>query len=192
MNRRTLLLGLSLAVMVAIAGPATEGAAQEHAYTGNKKCRACHLKQFNSWAETKMAKSFEHLKPGVSAEAKKSAGLDPDRDYTADSECLGCHTTGYGKEGGFVDVATTPDHLGVGCEMCHGPGGSYTASDKMGFKNKEYKRADLVAVGLVHPVGEAQCVVCHNEKNPFFKEFDFETRKREGIHEHFPLQFKHD
>jgi hypothetical protein len=130
MKLRPNLLGLSLGLAL-LATPSFESAAQDHAYIGSNNCRKCHMKQYKSWAETKMAKAFEHLKPGVAAEAKQAAGLDPDKDYTSDAACLPCHTTGYGKEGGFVDIATTPDLAGVGCEMCHGAGGSYTASDKM-------------------------------------------------------------
>jgi len=170
---------------------AAASTADEHAYVGNKNCKKCHIKQFKSWAETAMAKALETLKPGAAAEAKKAAGLDPDKDYASDPECLVCHTVGYGKQGGFVDVATTPDHVGVGCEMCHGPGGTYTQSEYMSFKNNEYKKADLVAVGLVDTVGEEQCVVCHNDKSPTGGEFDFATQIKEGVHESFGLKYEH-
>jgi hypothetical protein len=169
-------------------------AAGEHAYVGTTNCRKCHLKEWKSWAETKMAKTFETLKPGVSAEAKAAAGLDPNKDYTADPECLPCHTTGYGEEGGFVDVASTPEHLGVGCEMCHGPGGTYTKEEYMSLKNKEYKKADIVAVGMVDKITVEQCQVCHNSDSPFVGDdyvFDFDARKDEGTHEKFPLRYEH-
>jgi hypothetical protein len=67
-----------------------------------------------------MAKSFDLLKPGVAAEAKTAHNLEPNKDYTADAECLSCHTTGYGQPGGFVSVAETPKLVGVQCEVCHG------------------------------------------------------------------------
>ncbi|MCP4662052.1 MAG: hypothetical protein GY856_42155 [bacterium] len=169
----------------------TPGAADGHAYVGNKNCKKCHLKQFKSWAETAMAKTFDTLKPGAAAEAKKAAGLDPYKDYSTDPHCLGCHTVGYGKKGGFVDIATTPNHVGAGCEMCHGPGGTYVQVQYMSLKNKEYKKADLVAVGLVDKVGEAQCVFCHNHKSPTRGELDYATEGQEGIHELFPLRYYH-
>ena len=102
-----------------------------------------------------MAKAFEQLKPGMAAEAKKKAGLDASKDYTQDATCLPCHTTGHGKPGGFTDLATTPDLSGVGCEMCHGAGGTYTQSHYMTLNNKEYKKADLVAVGLIGEITQA-------------------------------------
>jgi hypothetical protein len=168
--------------------------AAEHAYVGTKDCKKCHLKEYKSWAETKMAKSFEQLRADVAAEAKTKAGLDPKKDYTKDAACLGCHTNGYGKKGGFVDEASTADQVGVGCEMCHGAGGTYVADDKMSTKNKEYKKADVVAAGMVATVGEAQCVACHNEKNPFHAKgtkFDYAANKDKGMHEKFPLKYAH-
>jgi hypothetical protein len=170
----------------------TKGA--EHAFIGNRKCRTCHIKEYRSWEGTKMAKALDILKPGQGKEAKTAARLDPDKDYSTDAECLPCHTTGYGKEGGFVDVESTPNHVGVGCEMCHGAGGTYVQDQYMSLKNKNYKRADLLAVGLM-VVTEATCVdQCHNENNPTNpnEDFDYETRKTEGIHEIFPLKYEHE
>ncbi len=165
-------------------------AAAEHSYVGSKKCKMCHIKEYNSWAETKMAKAFELLKPGVAAEAKKKAALDPQKDYTADKDCVACHVTGHGKPGGFKDAASTPDLVGVGCESCHGAGGTYTQKEHMSLQNKEYKKAALLAVGLKDPTQE-MCVECHNSKSPFFKEFKYEQRVKEGTHEKVPLKYPH-
>ena len=176
-------------VLVVAAVPAATGA--ELAYVGAKKCKACHFKEYTSWAGTKMAKAFELLKPGVAAEAKKAAKVDPAKDYTADATCLACHTTGYKKPGGFVDMATTPDLAGVQCEMCHGPGGTYTQKEHMSLQNKEYRKADIVKVGLVGSIGKDQCAACHNKKSPFFKAFDFAARVKQGTHEKVPLKYPH-
>ncbi len=180
-------------ILAAVAATVPSQAA-EHAYVGSKNCKKCHIKEYKSWAETKMAQSFEVLKPGVRAEQKTGAGLDPEKDYTADATCLPCHTTGYGKTGGFVDAETTPNHLGTGCEMCHGAGGTYTQKQHMSLQNKEYKKADIVAVGMVDTVSMEQCAACHNQESPFVGEgyvFDFEARKEEGTHENYPLKYQH-
>lgn len=188
--RRIALLTLALGLV----SFAAARAATEHAYIGQNACKKCHLKEYKSWAETKMAKSFELLRAGAAAEAKTKAGLDPKKDYTQDAKCVGCHTNGYGKKGGFVDEATTPTQAGVGCEMCHGAGGAYVADDKMSIKNKNYKLADLLPLGLIAKVGEAQCITCHNEKSPFHvkgEKFDFAARKDKGTHEKIPLKYSH-
>jgi hypothetical protein len=189
-------LSLSLTALVAILGlSASAASAEEHAFVGNKNCKKCHIKEWKSWAETKMAQTFETLKPGERAEAKTAAGLDPEKDYTTDPECVRCHVTGAGKEGGFISAEETPDHLGVGCEMCHGAGGTYTQDGYMTLKNKEYKRSEIVAAGLVEKVGIEQCQQCHNADSPFVGDdyvFDFETRKDEGTHEKFELKYNHD
>jgi hypothetical protein len=188
------IFGGSALLMLLASAPVSPAGEAGRAYVGMKKCKMCHLKEYKSWAETKMAKAFELLKPGVAADAKKTAKLDPDKDYTADAKCLRCHTTGYGKQGGFVDLATTPDLVGVQCEMCHGAGGTYAQKEHMSFQNKEYKKADLVAVGLVDHVTKEQCALCHNTDSPFVGKdyvFDFEARKSKGAHQNFLLKYVH-
>lgn len=193
--KRTLvaILLLSPVALVFLApGPGAQG--DEHAYVGTKNCKRCHLKEWRSWSETAMATSFQALLPGERADAKSAAGLDPDKDYSTDPTCVRCHVTGYGKEGGFVDMESTPELAGVGCEACHGPGGTYTQDGYMTLKNKEYHKADLVAVGLVGEVTGEQCVVCHNAESPFVPDdfvFDFAAKKDEGTHETFPLKYEH-
>jgi hypothetical protein len=174
-------------------GPAAAGAA-EHSFVGSQACKKCHIKEFKSWEQTKMAQSFEQLKPGVAAQAKTDAGLDPKKDYTKDAGCVRCHVTGFGKPGGFVDIATTPNLAGVGCEVCHGPGGTYIQDGFMTMANKEYKKSELVAVGMTDQVTAAQCTECHNSDSPFAPKggaFDFDANKTKGTHEKFPLKYKH-
>jgi hypothetical protein len=154
------------------------GATQVHAadYVGVKKCKMCHMKQFKSWETTKMAKVFELLKPGVRAEAKKAAGVDPNKDYTGDATCLPCHT-----------VNGSADMPNVQCESCHGAGSDYM---KVMMTNRDYKREEVIAKGLILP-DEAACRKCHNEKSPFYKEFNFKEQVAQGIHEHIPLKKAH-
>lgn len=185
---------LIVAVAAALAILTVSVGAEEHAYIGANKCKKCHIKEHRSWSETKMANAFELLKPGERAEQKTAAGLDPNKDYTQDETCIKCHVTGWGKPGGFTSIEETPDLAGVGCEMCHGPGGTYTQDGYMTLQNKEYKLADLLAVGLVSPPTEETCKQCHNEESPFVGEgyvFDFEQRKADGTHEKFELKYEH-
>ena len=65
----------------------------------------------------------------------------------------------------------------------------------MTLKNKEYKLADLLPLGLVEKVSEAQCVGCHNSESPFVGDdfvFDFEANKDLGTHDKFPLKYSHE
>ena len=197
MKRTLFLAALVLPVATLLIAPMAVGEdAQEHAFVGSKNCKKCHLKEYKSWEQTTMAQSFELLKPGVRAEAKTAAGVDPDKDYTTDETCLPCHTTGYGKETGFVSIDETPELAGVGCEWCHGAGGTYTQDHLMSLKNKEYAKAEVVAAGMVAEVGPDQCTPCHNSESPFVADdfvFDYETQKAvEGaLHEQYPLKYEH-
>jgi hypothetical protein len=183
----------------AMAGPllllaGIAASAEPPSFVGAKKCKACHLKQFQSWEQTKMAKSFDLLRAGVAAEAKTKAKLDPKKDYTHDEVCLGCHTTGFGKPGGFVSLEKTPDLVGVQCESCHGPGSEYLKQGGMTLQNREYKRADLVKLGLTVISVETCTSQCHNNRSPFVGKdyvFDYAKRRTQGTHEHPPLRFQH-
>ena len=163
-------------------------------YIGAKKCKACHMKEFKSWQKTLMANSFENLKAGVKADAKIKAGLDPEKDYTTDKNCLKCHTTGYGKPGGFVSLEKTPDLINVQCEACHGPGADFREIMK---KDKKFKLGDVQAAGLTLP-SETQnnCMDCHGGDSPFNEKVDpkykFDIKDRlKKTHEHFPLKYEH-
>jgi Cytochrome c554 and c-prime len=185
---RSLILGIGLALLAASA------AAASPSYVGAKKCRACHIKQFQSWEKTRMAHAFELLSPGAAAAAKKKANLDPQKDYTHDPKCVGCHTTGFGSPGGFVSVEQTPELIGVQCESCHGAGGEYTKPGGMTLQNKEYHRADLVKLGLVVVSAETCTSSCHNNRSPFVGKdyvFDYAKRRTEGTHEHIALKYAH-
>ena len=166
----------------------------QHEFVGSKKCRKCHTKEYRSWRKTAMAKSFEVLEPGKRADEKKAAGLDPNKDYTKDPDCVRCHVTGYGKPGGFVDIESTPDLAGVGCEACHGAASTYLQDGYMTADNEDYKKSDLVAAGMIGTITKEVCTVCHNADSPFVGKdfvFDFEANKDKGIHKIYRLKHKH-
>lgn len=135
--------------------------AQQPEYSGSRDgCRKCHLREYRSWERTPHAKAMDVL----SANEQQ------------DPNCVGCHTTGFGKPGGFVSLAETPKFASVGCESCHGPGSIYRDKDVM--ENHDAS----VAAGLLIP-DEATCVSCHNSDSPtFLGDFDFEARKEQGVH----------
>ncbi|MEI6127439.1 MAG: cytochrome c family protein [Pseudomonadota bacterium] len=138
-------------------------------YIGANKCKVCHIKIFKSWSDTKHAKAFDILNPGVKAEAKKKAGLDDKKDYTGDPACIQCHTTG--------NNAMLP---GIQCEVCHGAGKNFSNINIMNkskwASSPEAQRKLAVDAGLVIKPAENNCRACHNEKSPTYKPFDFKSR----------------
>lgn len=162
-------------------------------FVGPLKCKECHPQQYASWKKTRMANSFEALRPGEKAREKRLAGLDPDKDYTQDPSCLPCHTTGYGLVDGFVSIEDTPQMAGVTCESCHGHGGSY-AKTVMDPKNPEFKTVTAREAGLVYPPKENVCRECHNSRSPFVGmkyKFHYDERVKLGTHEHYHLKYEH-
>jgi len=62
--------GLAAATAVTILPGGTDEGTDEAKFVGNKKCKMCHKKEYESWLETKKAKTFDPLKPGSQAEAQ--------------------------------------------------------------------------------------------------------------------------
>jgi cytochrome c peroxidase len=184
-----------------LAAAVARGGAEETkpSYVGDGKCMKCHSKQVMSWKKTPLRKSLEALKPTTEAddkdlfEKKKKAGLDPAKDYTGDAACLKCHTTGYGREGGYPEKVTeeskkAAESLGsVSCEACHGPGSAYVEyknARRKENKDATFTKEEMLKLGLVEPT-EANCRTCHNKDNPTnaMDDFKFEEAKAK-VHDH--------
>ena len=173
-----------------------DGAAEEDAatYVGSDACKKCHFKQHRYWKKTGKFDAVESLKPTAEADdaelfAKKTAAkLDPDKDYSTDASCLACHTTGYGKPGGFPadgkgELAESMAQ--VGCESCHGPGSKYVEHKTTALaenKDAKFTFEGMAAMGLIPP-DNANCITCHNDKNPAnpAEAFDYDKAK-ESVH----------
>ncbi len=186
--------GVTAATVAVVAGGESS-----YAYVGSKKCKKCHIKEHKSWAETRMGQAFDILKPGTHKEAKEKFNVQVDKDYTTDTKCLKCHTTGFGEPGGYAipvpgnkkSIRRAKKLEGVGCECCHGPGSEYVkVFDDILKSKRKYKVEELYAVGL-RKVDESTCKNCHNEESPTVlpgDSFDYQKRKNEGTHEHHPLK----
>ncbi len=180
-------------------------------FDGRKKCSSCHKSQYKSWKKTAHAKALSSLQPKIKSEAKLKAGLDPDKDYSEDKKCIGCHVTGFEHEGGYDPEDPSKYLIGVSCEMCHGPGSEYRlihrkAGERFERKQKTTARQVLADAGEEFHFLE-RCKTCHvNYKDspwkgkkepytPFTPEvdpkytFDFEqaVRDEKAMHEHFTL-----
>jgi formate-dependent nitrite reductase cytochrome c552 subunit len=125
-------------------------------YVGSDACKDCHEtehKNFKTYA--KKAHSYKSIR-----EMKK--GL-------TESEfcrCFECHTTGYGKPGGFRSEHETPHLMNAGCEVCHGPGSLHIETGKP----KDIK-GSLTA---------KDCDACHSSER--VKAFDYKPLIHGGAH----------
>jgi len=166
-------MGMVLLVFSAI-GTAQEGA--KHQYIGASKCKTCHKSeakgdQYGKWEASKHAKAFEVLASEAALAIGKEKGID--NPQTSD-QCLGCHVTAFSAPA--AEKAESYDQAeGVGCESCHGPGSDYKKMNIM----KDLEAAK--GAGLIMPTEET-CVVCHNDKSPTFKGFDFAEMSKTIAH----------
>ena len=177
--------------------------APDFQYIGSNGCKACHSgskkgAQYKVWAAGPHAKSVETLKSEKAAKIAKERGIKVPA-YEA-SECLICHTTGFGRGGykvkdekfwnpadddreGKKAVRRMKGLQAVGCESCHGPGSEYKSKKPM--EEIFAGTLDPKKVGLWEP-DEVLCVTCHNENNPTYKPFDFEEQSKEIAHPYPP------
>jgi hypothetical protein len=121
----------------------TERPRKETSYLGIAKCAECHQLFIDIWKKTGHANALLSI---------ENTGK------SSDPECLVCHTVGFGEDGGFYSIATTPDLANVQCEVCHRSGRDHL----MDF----YKPMEHVT--------EAVCMRCHTkDKSPDFSYKDY-------------------
>jgi hypothetical protein len=141
--------------------------AEEHAFVGMGKCGCHKMKTWGNipekWAATKHAGAYTTL---ASKKAKAVAkGLEIEDPQKSD-KCLVCHVTGHEASAKLKGEKYSVEE-GVSCEACHGP-----ASDYLKSHSKKDNAKQAAADGLVKPA-EEDCVKCHNEKSPTYKELKF-------------------
>jgi len=128
----------------------------EATYTGTEACKDCHEVEYDNFkAYAKKAKSYESIK-------KMQKGLTP----SEIKECYSCHTTGYGRPGGFVSIDKIPQLQDAGCEVCHGPGSLHIESEDPD---------DIIA-----EIEAQSCIVCHNSSR--VEAFNFKPMLYGGAH----------
>lgn len=144
-----------LAVLPASAAQPPPAKAQR-TYVGTDACQPCHAEQHASFRA--------HAKKSKSAQSVKVMSSKLTREEL--QGCFGCHTTGYGKPGGFVSFEATPHLSDAGCEVCHGPGSAHVESG-----------GDVSVIDK--PTMEG-CMTCHNEQR--VRSFDFKPLLHGGAH----------
>ncbi|HKB08892.1 MAG TPA: multiheme c-type cytochrome [Candidatus Polarisedimenticolia bacterium] len=106
----------------------------EPAYTGSDRCAVCHEQAFAVWGKSGHAHAFQTL---VTAHQE----FNP--------QCLGCHTIGFNRKGGYQNPQATPNLVNVGCESCHGPSSLHPGPNEAGYGKTEV----------------SSCVTCHTKEN---------------------------
>jgi hypothetical protein len=102
-------------------------------YVGSEKCKKCHEEVYKTWKQSPHALAYQSL-----VEKAKNPSL---RQY--DSECIGCHVTGWGYKGGYTDEVKTKHLVNNGCENCHGPGSEHIQFEMSNDANAQ-KMRDLM------------------------------------------------
>ena len=127
-------------------------------YVGSQACQTCHESEFSTWSQSPHAHAVKTLLK---------------EDHAGDAQCLTCHTTGYGRPGGFPEdgqVAAHADLASVGCESCHGPGGDHVpqSAPKFGTILSLGDKCDSCVILQI-------CGTCHDEDND--PNFTFEVQE---------------
>jgi hypothetical protein len=118
----------------------------ETVYVGSMACKECHPEEYSNFMTyAKKSSSFQSIE-------KQMKHLTPEEIR----QCYPCHTTGYGKPGGFVSLEETPYLKNAGCEVCHGPGAEHARTG-----NPE---------SIIGHLTKKDCEICHiSERVKAFK-----------------------
>jgi hypothetical protein len=120
-------------------------------YLGSELCIRCHSSEGDQWKTTAHSLAWQTL-----VNVKKDAT----------PECIGCHSVGYTKPGGFVSATATPHLENVQCENCHGIGTQHDAF-----------------AATAHRITAEVCQQCHKGEND--PEFDFAKKLPRIAHNNF-------
>jgi hypothetical protein len=114
-------------------------------FAGADACQQCHQEEYTVWRNSLHSEAFSKLE-------KVNKAFDP--------ACIKCHTVGFEKDGGFIDVDATPDLMNVQCESCHGAGRKHVeAAGFAPLANSGWKPRQM-------------CAQCHVQKHS--PSFDFD------------------
>ena len=127
-------------------------------HVGSDACQSCHEAEFATWA----ASPHGHALASLESQGEQD-----------NTDCLRCHTTAFGKPGGFPAEGAPADHADlarVGCESCHGPGGDHVAEGAT-------RRGTIVSLGdkCDSCVILQICGSCHDPAND--KDFEFSVQE---------------
>ena len=111
---------------------------QTQTYVGINECTYCHQKATSFWEKTRHAMAWNTLTT---------------RHREFDLECIGCHVTGFDKQGGAT-LGNNTLLRNVQCEVCHGAGANHVEND--GHETPS---------SMILTPPESTCITCHNEEH---------------------------
>lgn len=122
------------------------GAQGENFFVGSTACKGCHPEEYDNFMTyAKKSVSFQSIERQMKHLTQEEI-----------RQCYPCHTTGYGKPGGFINPEETPHLKNAGCEVCHGPGEDHC-------KNGDPEK-------IISRMSKKDCEVCHiSERVKAFK-----------------------
>jgi len=119
----------------------------ESPFAGAKACKVCHQAEHKVWSKSRHSDAFYAL-------------VDVNKAF--DPSCIGCHTVGFNRDGGFIDPESTSALMHVQCESCHGAARAHVASG--GQSPVEHASKPKTEI----------CVQCHNATHsPLFDVADY-------------------
>ena len=118
-------------------------------YAGTETCRGCHAAAYAVYEKTSHSHAWKTLQ---------------DKGKDCDVGCIGCHSVGFEKPGGYCRLQDVKPFVNVGCENCHGPAKSHSLNpgDRSQWSSN-----------FTRTPTESTCIGCHNEEHS--DQFDFET-----------------
>jgi hypothetical protein len=129
------------------------------AYESAEACGKCHQPEYDQWLTTRHAHAY--------ASIKRSGRQD-------DPECILCHTIGYGRKGGFVSMAETPDLGRVTCQACHAVTSEHGPAAALKGAPKDPKLDPMININ------SRLCMSCHGPiQSP---DFDYYVYKPQILH----------
>ncbi len=124
----------------------------EFVVSSSEACASCHSSEYDHWKVSRHAASLKTLK---SEHKEKSP------------ECLACHTTGFGRDDGYLNYNITSELKNVNCTECHYASAGHLAEP---------------AAFATETIEEANCLRCHDEDNsPSFAFTSFMEKSRHPL-----------
>jgi len=125
--------------------------AQDPTYVGVQTCKSCHAQAYEVWQKavftnTGLNEEGKEFKRQIGHSTAWATLSDINKDQ--DRSCVGCHSIGFMKPGGYCKTSDVDFRKDVQCESCHGPGSLHAQSGDKKFINRQ--------------VGEETCRGCHH------------------------------